>query len=338
MVLEKIEVTESRKKDHINLAFQSQVNGQDDRFTYEPLLSAHPQGNIPPAMISGKKMNTPLWVSSMTGGTEKAGLINHNLARACAEFGMGMGLGSCRIILEDSAFFEDFNLRPIMGDGLPFYANLGVAQLEPMILAEDISPAVHLVERLKADGLIIHVNPLQEWLQPEGDVFTMAPLEVVKYFVAHFPYPIIVKEVGQGMGPESLEELLRLPLQAVEFAAHGGTNFALLELLRADAFRMEMYESLTKVGHNAFEMVDFTNAIAASLGNQLQTKELIISGGLKDFLDGYYLIKKSTIPAVYGQASSFLKHATGDYETLRAFVDAQVKGLDLAYAYLKLKS
>jgi isopentenyl-diphosphate delta-isomerase len=89
----------SRKHDHIELAFQSQVGAAllDDRFFYEPLLAAHPQpGSLPAIPFLGTSLRAPLWVSSMTGGTALARTINRNLARACAEFGMGMGLGSCR--------------------------------------------------------------------------------------------------------------------------------------------------------------------------------------------------------------------------------------------------
>ena len=92
----------SRKKDHIDLAFKSQVESGalDRRFNYEPALAAHPEpGSIPPLRFLGKTLHTPIWVSSMTGGTGHARTINRNLARACAEFGMGMGLGSCRQLL-----------------------------------------------------------------------------------------------------------------------------------------------------------------------------------------------------------------------------------------------
>ena len=91
-----------RKKDHIELAFRSQIDKQDldSRFYYEPLLSGHPErGSLPGFEFLGKSLKAPLWVSSMTGGTEMAKTINQNLARACKDFGIGMGLGSCRSIL-----------------------------------------------------------------------------------------------------------------------------------------------------------------------------------------------------------------------------------------------
>lgn len=337
MAEEFIEVTESRKKDHIELAFKSQVDMTDHRFYYEPVLSGHPTSNLKEIDFVGKKLRAPIWISSMTGGTGKAKTINENLGKACNEFGLGMGLGSCRIILEDDTYFEDFNLRPLIGNEFPFFANLGVAQLETLIQQKRIGQVNKLVSKLKADGLIIHVNPLQEWLQPEGDHFTMTSLEVINEILLHADFPVIVKEVGQGMGYHSLKELFKLPLAAIDFAAHGGTNFAMLELLRADEVNRELYTPLAHVGHTAEEMVEFSNKIIDELGNDRKCNFVIISGGIKTFLDGYYLINKIKVPAIYGMASPFLKHAMGEYQPLKSFVEKQLEGLKIATAMLKVR-
>jgi len=333
-----MENLENRKKDHLDLAFKSQttIPELDRRFHYEPMLNAHPEKSLQPFTFLGKQQRVPLWVSSMTGGAKLAGTINRNLATVCNEFGMGMGLGSCRIIMEDDTGFEHFNMRGIIGDKLPLWANLGIAQVEELIKKKQVSKASHLVEKLQVDGLIIHVNPMQEWFQPEGDILSFPPLDTIRRFLDQFSFPVIVKEVGQGMGPESLRKLLQLPLQAIEFAAFGGTNFAKVELLRNHQATKTLYEPLSMIGEDAYSMVDHVNAIVA--GHKPVCKELIISGGVKTFLDGYYLVKKSALPAVYGMASTFLKYAMGDYDQLRDFVHAQVKGLEMAYAYLSIRS
>jgi isopentenyl-diphosphate delta-isomerase len=327
---------ESRKKDHIDLAFKSQtgLNQIDKRFSYEPMLSAHPKQGLKPINFLGKEQKIPLWVSSMTGGTQLAGTINRNLAKACNEFGMGMGLGSCRIILNDDTYFADFNMRPIIGD-LPLWANLGIAQIEELIDNDNISIAVELVKKLEADGLIIHVNPFQEWFQPEGDVLKHPPIEIIKKFLDSFHYPVIVKEVGQGIGPESLRQLLQLPIQAIEFAAFGGTNFAKVELLRNENTQHSLFEPMANIGEDALSMVEYINEIISS--EDPVCPELIISGGIKNFLDGYYLIKKSQMPAIYGMASTFLKYAQEDYGQLQKYIEGQVRGLEMAYAYLTVK-
>ncbi len=332
-----MESLENRKKDHIELAFKSQTGRPelDGRFHYEPMLQPHPAGNIPPFTFLGKEHRVPMWVSSMTGGTKLAGTINRNLARACREFGMGMGLGSCRIIMNDNTYFEDFNMRPIIGNDLPLWANLGIAQVEELVETGKTARAAALVEKLQADGLIIHVNPMQEWFQPEGDRLKEAPVTTIERFLEQFKYPVIVKEVGQGMGPESLGKLLQLPLQAIEFAAFGGTNFARVELLRDETADAALFEPLSFIGEDATAMVEYVNRLVDQ--KEPVCRELIISGGIRNYLDGYYHIKKSKMPAIYGMASTFLKYAREDYETLRSFVSGQVKGLEMAYAYLTLK-
>jgi isopentenyl-diphosphate delta-isomerase len=331
----------ARKQDHIEMAFASQVIPQelDSRFYYEPLLSAHPDGETWPAFrFLNKSMKVPLWVSSMTGGTAMANTINHNLARACGEFGMGMGLGSCRSLLFSDENLPDFAVRKLIGDDYPLFANLGIAQLEQLWDKKEWFRVSELVDKLEADGLIVHVNPFQEWLQPEGDRFARPPVETIRALIDALPdLPVIVKEVGQGMGRESLKQLLQLPLAAIDFAANGGTNFAKLELMRSDPRRKETYAPLALVGHSAEDMVDLTNELVEEMGAFLQTRQVIISGGIQNFLDGYYLINKINLRAVYGQASAFLRHARDDYESLRTHVVSQIDGLKLANAYLRLR-
>jgi len=331
----------SRKRDHIELAFRSQVgtNLLDSRFYYEPLLSAHPDASTTVSSIFlEKKLQSPIWVSSMTGGTELARTINHNLARACKDFGMGMGLGSCRGLLNSDEYFKDFDIRSIIGDDLPLYANLGIAQLEQLLLNGQVEQVFRMLDKLRADGLIIHVNPMQEWLQPEGDRFTHPPLQTIEEYLKITDRPVIVKEVGQGMGYASMKALFQLPLAAVDFAASGGTNFAMLELLRSNPEKQSIYESLAKIGHSAEEMVEMVNKIKEELGESMVCKEVIVSGGVKNFLDGYYLINKLNLSCVYGQASGFLKYARGDYQNLYNYVQSQVDGLALAKAFLKVKT
>ena len=330
----------TRKKDHINLALKSQIAqaSLDERFYYEPMLAAHPKrGSLPAFDFLGKTMKTPLWVSSMTGGTVMANTINHNLARVCKEFGMGMGLGSCRQLLRSDEYLRDFDVRKDIGDDLPLYANLGIAQLEQLLDNKETFLINNLLDKLQADGLIVHINPLQEWLQPEGDRFKYPPIETIMRLIDTATYPIIIKEVGQGFGYHSLKTLLQLPIQALDFAANGGTNFAKLELLRSDEALQQIYEPLAHVGHSALDMVNMTNLLIEELGDNVKCKQVIVSGGIQTFLDGYYLTQKINTPAIYGQASAFLKQAMGDYETLYQYVDAQVQGLELAQAFLKIR-
>lgn len=327
-----------RKSDHIKLAFQSQTQATaaDPRFLYEPLLSGHPARTSMPVSFLGKSLGAPLWVSSMTGGTQMARTINHNLALACREFRLGMGLGSCRKLLEDDTYFEDFNLRQVMGDDLPLFANLGIAQVEYQVTNGKLSQIEKLIGRLRADGLIVHINPLQEWMQPEGNRIERPPVDTIEELLNKVKFPIIVKEVGQGMGPESLRRLLKLPVAAIEFGAFGGTNFSLVELLRRDEDNREKFEPFVRAGHTAGQMLDVINQLVET-DKTLQCNQLIISGGIHNYLDGYYHVSRSKLPAIYAQASAFLRHSQGEYEPLQRYVSGQVEGYHMAQALLKIR-
>lgn len=327
----------SRKQDHIQLAFDSQLKNVDERFYYEPMLSAHPgDGVIPIAVIANIPMRAPIWISSMTGGSALAGKINQLLAEVCKEFALGMGLGSCRPVLENSGYFSDFCIRKYMGNQ-PLFANIGIAQIEELLLKGRFSELVDMVNRLEADGLIVHVNPLQEWMQPEGDRFKTSPIDTIRRALDGVKFPIIVKEVGQGFGPRSIKALLQLPLEAIEYGAFGGTNFSKLEVLRRDLSDRDLLEPVQHIGHTAIEMTEWVNTISVELGDSCLCKRVIVSGGIGNFLDGYYHLLRLNMPSLYAQASPFLKYALEGENALHQFVSAQVKGLQLAYAFLTLK-
>jgi isopentenyl-diphosphate delta-isomerase len=330
-----------RKKDHINLALKSQVtdNQLDKRFYYEPLLGIHPTNQKEKFDFLGKKMTNPIWISSMTGGTELAYTINHRLAIACKEFGLGMGLGSCRLLLQDDEYLKDFDVRKIIGDESPLFANLGIAQIEQLMKQNQTQKITELVSKLSADGLIVHINPLQEWLQPEGDRFENPPIETIQKLVDSTKgnLKIIVKEVGQGMGKESLKVLLKLPLTAIDFAASGGTNFSIIELSRNQKHQQDAHSPLAYVGHSAEDMVGMCNNLLVELKNEVKCNEIIISGGVKNYLDGYFLTEKLNMSAIYGQASQLLKQAIISQESLHNYLSQQVKGLAVAKQFLRVR-
>ncbi len=331
--------SEERKKDHIELAFQSQntIAEIDSRFYYEPILAGHPPSEFKVGTsLLGKVFDFPIWVSSMTGGTAYAKTINTNLARACKKYNLGMGLGSCRSLLYDDEMLDDFNVRHLIGDR-PLYANLGIAQLEELVEDNQTNKITALLDKLSADGLIVHINPLQEWLQPEGDRYFQSPLITIQKLLDQADYPIIVKEVGQGMGKESLRSLLQLPIQAIDFAANGGTNFSKLELLRGDKMMADSMAPIVTVGHSASEMADLVNELTYEMGNEIKCREIIVSGGIKNFLDGYYCIEKLGLPAIYGQASTLLRYAKESYNQLDVYLAQQIEGLKIAYSFLKIK-
>lgn len=330
--------TQSRKDEHVDLALKSRNEEIDSRFYYEPMLSAHP--NLEkhwPTVIGTKTLKYPIWVSSMTGGTDKTNAINQRLAKAVGKYGLGMGVGSARIALEDSRQRENFKLRSLIGAEGAFYLNFGIAQIEQLIAKDGLRAIEELCTYLEADGVIIHVNPLQEWLQPEGDRIKVAPIKTIKQFIDQVACPVIVKEVGQGFGYQSLKALMELPITAIEFAANGGTNFSKLELMRQQVVKPYLLPFVW-VGQSAEEMVQLSNQLLEQEPKtQVQCRTFIISGGIQNFLDGFYLIKRSKGTALYGQASAFLRPAMESQEALNEFIEYQIQGLLLARAFLSLK-
>lgn len=270
----------------------------------------------------------------MTGGTELANKINKSLAAMCGKYGLGMGLGSCRQLLHSDQYLEDFMVKELMPDQ-PLFANLGIAQIEELIERDEIDKIETLLQKLSADGLIIHVNPLQEWLQPEGDKINVSPIVTIKTLLEKVDYPIIVKEVGQGFGKASMKALLELPLEAVDFASNGGTNFSKIELFRSNPIKQEVYKQISNLGHDAYAMTKWSNEIVEE-GLDIKTKQLIVSGGVKNFLDGYYFVESSKLKATYGMASGFLKYALESDQELDQFVKLQLEGYDMAQAMLRI--
>lgn len=307
---------------------QTETHLRDERFFYEPILSAHPEKVKSKISFGAWNFNFPLWISSMTGGADHANTINSRLAAACEEFELGMGLGSLRPLLDNRQSREDFDVKHLM-PSRPLFGNIGIAQLEELIEKKEKTKITDLTGELKLDGLIIHVNPLQEWFQPQGDRFKHPPLETIENFLSDSSIPVIVKEVGHGMGPGSLAALMRLKLLAIEFGAFGGTNFSLLETKRVTTANGFVY-----VGHSAQEMVDFVSDIQKTQ-KSIQVKNFIISGGVKDILTGFELTQK--LPnSLMGMANSVLGPARSGERELSSFIADMRDQYALAEAYLKV--
>lgn len=316
-----------RKKDHIELAKKAQtnINRLDDRFYYEPLFSSLSENNIPETNFAGKTLKYPVWISSITGGTALAKTINSNLAKLAGKYKLGMALGSCRCLLDSDNCLDDLNVRKYIGNQA-LYANLGIAQIEQLIENGQINKVNLMLQKINADGLFIHINPLQEIFQPEGDRYKKPAIETLKIFLDKIDFPVFVKEVGQGFGPKSLKALAKLNIQGIELASYGGTNFAKLELQRTGNNSPMAY-----VGNSLDEMIEILNNLDEKL------PEIIVSGGIRNSLDGYYYIKKLKTKAVYGQAFAFLEKATGSFETLEKYFLEQMQTLNCAYSFLELK-
>ncbi len=332
-----------RKDDHLELVSASIVekSQKDHRFFYEPLFGKHPRkkdlNNCWRIPFLNYQLKAPLWISSMTGGSEKGRLINIRLARAAKKFGLGMALGSCRSILHEGKIreerFEDFHVRSHLGDNLPLMANIGIAQIEELLNKKEEGLVENLLSSLQADGLIIHLNPMQEWFQTEGDRYDKTPFETLKEFSAKATYPLIFKEVGQGIGPKSLKALIELRPYAIEFASLGGTNFSKLESLRSS----KEQDPLLFVGHDIAEMISF---VKKSYPQEEERKNLplfIASGGIVNFLDGAYYLQQLPTLNLYGMAGQLAKRAASSEEELFDYIERELLSLMMSSQFLEKK-
>jgi len=224
--------------------------------------------------LLGAALEAPLVVSAMTGGTEEGGEINRRLARAAAEHGIALVLGSGRRLLDDPATLGTY--RPEGGLRPPLLlANLGAAQLRG---PQGPERAARLVGLLEADGLSIHLNPIQEAVQPEGESDFTGVLAGIAAAVERLaPLPVLVKEVGFGLDGEDVRLLAGAGVAAVDVAGAGGTNWALIEGRREPAAGA-VAAAFADWGHPTADALAAARSAAPGL-------PVVASGGLRDGVD-----------------------------------------------------
>lgn len=228
--------TPSRKQQHValtlhrNVGFRSKTTGLEH---LEFVHNALPELNLSDINTStpflGKLLAAPLMVSCMTGGYGEARTINRRLAEVCEETRIAMGVGSQRQALEDAHYHSTFSIVREVAPSIPIVGNIGAAEVAAMTTAD---AALRLVELIRADAFTVHLNPLQEFLQPEGNTNFRGVLRGIEVLVRHLPVPIIVKEIGAGISAAVARRLLDAGVRYIDVAGAGGTSWAGVETLR----------------------------------------------------------------------------------------------------------
>ena len=226
---------EQRKQDHIKLALMPE-NQTAEHSTFDTIHLVHdalPDMNFDEINIQGVRfghiVEKPFIISSMTAGHHRAKHINRNLIGACAQNNWAMGVGSQRRELTDpKAAFEWHQLRQDFPQ-VSLYSNLGIAQL----ITTSIADIQRLTDSLQADALIIHCNPLQECMQPEGTTTYKGCWHALADLVKKLPLPIIVKETGCGFSRETMMRLNDIGIAAIDIGGLGGTHWGRIEGHRA---------------------------------------------------------------------------------------------------------
>jgi len=236
---EENKLTPSRKQGHVELCVGSNVTFRNRSAGFDRLHFVH---NALPELdyseidittsLFNKTLKVPLLISSMTGGYKEALEINTGLARAAHHFGLGIGIGSARQAMENTEFHESFRtVRREMPNGFVF-SNIGAHEAATLYRQRAITELRRIIDLVEADALAIHLNPLQELMQPEGSRNFNDVLAAVESCVQTLGIPVIVKEVGAGISKEVARRLLSVGVQAIDVAGAGGTSWAGVEILR----------------------------------------------------------------------------------------------------------
>ncbi len=228
--------TSDRKSDHIRINLENDVksgltNGLERwQFIHQALPELdYDQINLRTS-IFGKTLYAPLLISSMTGGAKNCKNFNEIFAKAAQETGIAMGVGSQRAALEDPTLIHSFEVRKYAPDILLF-ANIGAIQLN---YGFDLETCKRAVDMIQADALYLHLNPLQEVLQPEGNTNFRGLIKKIESICSGLTCPVIIKEVGWGISGEIASTLFDLGVSAIDVAGTGGTSWSQIESFRGD--------------------------------------------------------------------------------------------------------
>jgi isopentenyl-diphosphate Delta-isomerase len=314
------ETTRSRKAEHIRINVDCDVSSKGLASGFDAYAFVHqalPELDLADIDTStrlfGRDLGAPLLISCMTGGTSEATRINRVLARVAQAHRLAMGLGSGRAVLESPGALESFDVRELAPDVLLF-ANLGAVQLNKGYSSEDCR---RLVELVRADALVLHLNPLQEALQPEGDTCFGGLLERIADVCRQLEFPVIVKEVGWGIAPDAVRALFDAGVAAVDVAGAGGTSWSEVERYRiTEPWRARVAGAFSGWGIPSAECLRQAREVAP-----LET--IVASGGIRTGLD---VAKALALGAdLVGIAGPFLRVADKGYDEVddlaREFVE-----------------
>jgi isopentenyl-diphosphate delta-isomerase len=269
---------ETRKRRHIDVCLSEAVDYQTVttgleryRLPYNALTQTN-LGNVDLATdFLGARLRAPVLIGSMTGGAELSGTINRNLAVAAQQLGIGMMLGSQRIMLDNDSASTSFSVRDVAPDVL-LIGNIGLAQLDELMVPD----LVKALDHVGANALAVHTNPLQEAMQHEGDTDFSGSVARLRDIAGSIDYPVILKEVGHGIGAAAAAELVDCPIAAVDVAGAGGTSWA----------RVEQYVRYGEIRYPALAEWGIPTAEAVlEVRHTLPDVSIVASGGIRTGMD-----------------------------------------------------
>jgi isopentenyl-diphosphate delta-isomerase len=315
--------TSSRKMDHIRICLEKNVGSGQNPFVDLVLIHrAMPEISESEIDMScnflGKRLEAPIMIGAMTGGHRETMGINMNLAMAAQELGVALGVGSQRAALEDEALADTFSIARDAAPDVPLIGNIGAAQLRKS------GPEVieRIAEMIDADAIAVHLNFLQESIQPEGDRDASGVVEAIKS-AASGHIPIIVKETGAGISGDAASKLVEAGVKTIDVSGVGGTSWSGVEAYRAQAAGDLESEQMGRLFWSwgiptPVAIVECKNAGA----------EVISSGGVRSGLD---VAKSMALGAsLAGIALPMLEPATKGSEKVIAAMSSYLRALRIS--------
>ncbi len=276
--------TEIRKFDHLEIALREDVGFRSSNWLDEAHLihRALPELDLEDVRLDleflGHRIRAPILIESMTGGTREASKLNVILARTAEKFGIPLGLGSQRAALESPNLARTFKVAREAAPSIPIFANMGIPQLR----GEDgFEIASSVVEMVDADALCIHLNALQEAVQPEGEPEFSRGLEAIASIAKSLNVPVIAKETGCGISGDVAKSLEGAGVACIDIGGAGGTSWSAVECHRARRMGMRRRE---RIGLTFWDWGIPTGASLLEASNSTKLP-LISSGGLRNGLD-----------------------------------------------------
>jgi isopentenyl-diphosphate delta-isomerase len=300
-----------RKDEHLRINLEEDVSAKGVttgfdryRFIHQALPELDLRRVDTSQTLFGRRLDAPLLISSMTGGVPLGGQLNRVLARTAQTLGIGLGLGSQRVALEEPDRATWFRVRDVAPDILLF-ANFGAVQLNYGFGIDDCLRAVDMVE---ADALILHLNPLQEAVQPGGNTNFSGLTRRIAEVCRALPVPVVVKEVGWGISAETARRLYDAGVAAIDVAGAGGTSWSEVEKHRADSEHgRRVAAAFASWGIPTAESLRQVRDVAPDL-------PVIASGGVRSGIDVAKAVALGAVAA--GVAGPALRAAAASAEAL----------------------
>lgn len=304
-----------RKKDHVDLTVGGQVNYaqstgfEDYRFAHNALPEVDLASVSTECSLLGRTFDFPLFISSMTGGYTDAGAVNAIIAEFCETRNLPFGVGSQRVMLEQPEETESFSVVREKASNAFIAANIGGAQLIGELDSEKISL---LIDSIEANAVIVHLNPLQELMQPEGDRNFKGIKNGIRQLVEESSVPVIVKETGAGISGDAAKRLLNTGVSVIDIAGAGGTSWAKVENKRKEDSEAE--STFDDWGIPTVQCLKEVEGL-----KQNYDFELIASGGIRSSFD---IIKALCLGADFAASAQ---------PVIKAVVNDGFDGLDHLY-------